>query len=142
MNEWHAESLFVVDDAQPPIDMMEQCNRCSVERLNDIGIALSAERNADRLMELILLGAKELTRADAGTMYRLTERQTLKFEILRTDSLGIAMGGSTGIPIHFPELPLYENGAPNLRMIAVYAALKETTINIPDAYETKEFDLD
>ncbi|MBF0459935.1 MAG: HD domain-containing protein [Magnetococcales bacterium] len=121
-------------------DFPERCNSCDIERLNDIGIALSSERNANRLLELILLGAKELTRADAGTLYSVTSRKTLKFEILRTDSLGIAMGGSTGVPIHFPELPLYENGEPNLHMVAVFAALKETTINIPDAYETKEFD--
>ncbi|MEO5332682.1 MAG: GAF domain-containing protein [Magnetococcus sp. YQC-5] len=111
-----------------------------IERLNDIGIALSSERNVNRLLEIILLGAKELTNADAGTMYSVTERKTLKFEILRTDSLGIAMGGSTGIPINFPELPLYKNGIPNLQMIAACATLQDTTINIPDAYEAEGFD--
>ncbi|MBF0213809.1 MAG: GAF domain-containing protein, partial [Magnetococcales bacterium] len=111
-----------------------------IERLNDIGIALSAERNVNRLLEIILLGAKELTNADAGTMYSVTERHTLKFEILRTDSLGIAMGGTTGIPINFPELPLYKDGEPNLQMIAAFSALKQTTVNIPDAYEAEGFD--
>ncbi len=111
-----------------------------IERLNAIGIALSAERDVNRLLEIILLGAKELTNADAGTMYSVTERNTLKFEILRTDSLGIAMGGTTGITINFPELPLYKNDAPNLQMIAAFAALTETTVNIPDAYEAEGFD--
>ncbi|MBF0191203.1 MAG: GAF domain-containing protein [Magnetococcales bacterium] len=111
-----------------------------IERLNDIGIALSAERNVNRLLEIILLGAKELTNADAGTMYSVTENYTLKFEILRTDSLGIAMGGTTGIPINFPELPLYKDGVPNLQMIAAFSALKQTTVNIPDAYEAEGFD--
>lgn len=111
-----------------------------IARLNDIGISLSTERNVNRLMEIILLGAKELTNADAGTMYSVTNNQTLKFEILRTDTLGIAMGGSTGIPINFPELPLYKDGQPNLQMIAAFAALKETTVNIPDAYEAEGFD--
>ncbi|MBF0125653.1 MAG: GAF domain-containing protein [Magnetococcales bacterium] len=111
-----------------------------IERLNDIGIALSSERDVNRLLEVILLGAKELTNADAGTMYSVTERQTLKFEILRTDSLGIAMGGTTGIAINFPELPLYKDGKPNLQMIAAFAALQDTTVNIPDAYEAEGFD--
>ncbi|NGZ04725.1 MAG: GAF domain-containing protein [Magnetococcales bacterium] len=111
-----------------------------IERLNDIGIALSAERNVNRLLEIILLGAKELTNADAGTMYSVTDHHTLKFEILRTDSLGIAMGGTTGIPINFPELPLYKNGQPNLQMIAAFSALQRTTVNIPDAYEAEGFD--
>ncbi|MEO5345546.1 MAG: GAF domain-containing protein [Magnetococcus sp. YQC-9] len=111
-----------------------------IERLNDIGIALSAEKNLNRLLENILLGAKELTNADAGTMYSVTEHQTLKFEILRTDSLGTALGGTTGIPIKFPELPLFKDGQPNLQMIAAYAALKGETVNIPDAYEAEGFD--
>ncbi|MBF0427541.1 MAG: GAF domain-containing protein [Magnetococcales bacterium] len=111
-----------------------------IERLNDIGIALSSEPNLNRLLEIILMGAKELTNADAGTMYSVTERQTLKFEILRTDSLGIAMGGTTGIPINFPELPLYKDGVPNLQMIAAFSTLKQTTVNIPDAYEAEGFD--
>lgn len=111
-----------------------------IAKLNDIGIALSAERDVNNLMEIILLGATELTNADAGTLYSVTDRQSLKFEILRTDSLGVAMGGTTGIPINFPELPLYKNGEPNLKMIAAFAAIKETTVNIPDAYKAQGFD--
>ena len=40
-------------------------------RLIDLGIALSAEHNHNRLLETILLGAKELTNADGGTLYRV-----------------------------------------------------------------------
>ena len=36
-------------------------------RLVELGTALSSERDHDRLLEMILLGAKELTRADGGT---------------------------------------------------------------------------
>lgn len=39
------------------------------KRLNQIGIALSAERNPRYLLELVLAGARELTGADAGTLY-------------------------------------------------------------------------
>ena len=111
-----------------------------VQKLNRIGIALSSERNSALLLETILLGVKDLTRADAGTLYRVTDAGTLKFEILRTDSLGIAMGGTTGVPINFPELPLYKDGQPNLQMVAAYAVLKDKMINIPDAYEAEGFD--
>ena len=38
-------------------------------RLIELGIALSAEHNHARLLEKILLGAKELTNADGGTLY-------------------------------------------------------------------------
>ncbi|MGN7612392.1 HD domain-containing phosphohydrolase [Magnetococcales bacterium HHB-1] len=111
-----------------------------IEKLNKIGIALSTEKDPASLMETILMGAKELTYADAGTLYSVTEQKTLKFEIIRTDSLNIAKGGTTGEPINFPELPLYNEGSPNLHMVAAYAALKETTVNIPDAYKAKGFD--
>ncbi|MBF0295110.1 MAG: GAF domain-containing protein [Magnetococcales bacterium] len=111
-----------------------------IERLNDIGIALSSEPDFNRLMEIILMGATELTNADAGTLYSVTDRQSLKFEILRNDSLGVVMGGTTGIPIRFQELPLYKNGEPNLQMIAAFAALNGTTVNIPDAYQAQGFD--
>ncbi|MBF0309134.1 MAG: GAF domain-containing protein [Magnetococcales bacterium] len=112
-----------------------------IEKLNEIGIALSAEKDTNRLLEIILLGAKDLTNADAGTMYSVSDdKRHLKFEIIRTDSLKIAMGGTTGIPINFPMLPLYKEGRPNLQMVAAYAALKDQTVNIPDAYEAEGFD--
>lgn len=112
-----------------------------VDKLNQLGIALSSERDTKRLLESILIGAKDLTNSDAGTIYTKTERDTLKFEIIRTDSLKIAMGGTTGVNIPFPELPLYtKDGQPNLQMIAAAVALQDRTINIPDAYEAEGFD--
>lgn len=112
-----------------------------LDRLNSIGVALSAEHDNNRLLEIILMGAKELTNADGGTLYTVTEKATLKFEILRTLSLNIAMGGSTGKDIPFPALPIYlEDGQPNTSMVAAYSVIHATTVNIPDAYLTEGFD--
>jgi hypothetical protein len=81
-----------------------------LERLIEIGLALSAERNHERLSERILLEAIGITKADGGTLYLCkgegTDR-TLKFEILRNGTLKIAMGGTTGVEIKFPPLRLY-----------------------------------
>lgn len=112
------------------------------ERLIQIGIALSAERNHDRLMERILLEAKSLCNADGGTLYLKTEDNRLSFAIMRTDSLGIAMGGTTGKAIPFPPLDLFDpaTGAPNHQNIATHAALTGTSIEIPDAYTAVDFD--
>lgn len=112
-----------------------------LERLNSIGIALSAERDNNRLLEIILLGAKEITGADGGTLYTVTDDKRLKFEIMRTDTLDIAMGGTTGVEISYQPLPLYlEDGRPNINMVAAHAVLNETSINIHDAYLADGFD--
>jgi len=110
-----------------------------LERLNAIGIALSSEHNTDRLLEMILLSAQELTNADGGTLYTVTDDATLKFEIMRNSSLNIALGGTTGKSIQYNPLPLYlENGTPNLNMIAAYSVIKESTVNIEDAYAPQQ----
>ena len=113
-----------------------------LEQLNEIGAALSKERDIDRLLENILVAAKTITHADGGTLYRMTEdRKALRFEIIRTDSLHIAMGGTTGTAINFPNLPLSnDKGEPNDSMVAAYAAIHDKTVNIADAYTEAGFD--
>lgn len=113
-----------------------------LELLLRVGVALSAETDTNRLLETILLEAKELTRADGGTLYIRQDEDSLHFAIMRTDSLGIAIGGTTGRPTTLPPIPLRDpdTGAPNHRHIASYAALRKTSINIPNAYDTTRFD--
>jgi len=112
-----------------------------LEQLNDIGAALSKERDINRLLESILLAAKAITHADGGTLYRVTEDgKALRFEIVRTDSLDFALGGTTGNPVNFPDLPLRtEAGEPNNSLVAVHAALSGETVNIADAYSEAGF---
>lgn len=70
-----------------------------LDQLNDVGASLSSEHDLDLLLEKIVLAAKRITRADGGTLYLLSdERSALHFEIVRTDSLNIAFGGSSGQP--------------------------------------------
>jgi HD-GYP domain-containing protein (c-di-GMP phosphodiesterase class II) len=113
-----------------------------LEQLNEIGSALSKERDITRLLESILVAAKTITHADGGTLYRVTDdQQALRFEILRTDSLHIAMGGTSGNPINFPNLPLHDvEGKHNDSLVAAYAALHNQTVNIADAYTEANFD--
>ncbi len=113
-----------------------------LEQLNEVGAALSKERDINRLLESILVAAKTITHADGGTLYRMTEdRQHLRFEIMHTDTLGIALGGATGSPITLPDLPLHNGkGEPNNAMVATYAAINDKTVNIADAYIEAGFD--
>lgn len=109
-------------------------------KLNAVGVALSAEKDHNRLLEIILMRAKDLANADGGTLYLRTDENSLKFEIVHTDSLGICMGGSQGEPISFYPIELMVNGEPNTHNVAACAVLKNETINIPDAYTNDEFD--
>src|SRR5688572_31130330 len=111
-----------------------------LERLNDIGTSLSAERDINRLLETILAAAKAIMRADGGTLYRVTEDNTLRFEIVRTTSLKYYLGGTTGNPVPFYPVPLYKDGKPNHSNISAYAALTGRTANIADAYVEQGFD--
>lgn len=112
-----------------------------IDELTDIGIALSAERNHDRLLELILSKARELTNADGGTLYTITEDNRLKFEIMMNSSLGLHRGGTSGEEIIFYPISLYdENGTPNNHMVAAWAAISGETVNIEDAYTDTDFD--
>lgn len=104
-----------------------------VLKLNQIGIALSAERNLDRLLEMIVDEARNLTNADGGTLYTV-EGDVLKFQIVQNASMGIRMGGTTGIPIPWPPVPL---GKAN---VSAYVALTGEIVNIPDVYEAQGFD--
>ena len=82
--------------------------------------------------------------ADGGTLYLLSEdKRHLHFEIVRTDSLNIAFGGTSGNPVSgkFPDLPLYRaDGSANDTMVAAFAAISGQTVNIADAYVAKGFD--
>ncbi|HEV3010152.1 MAG TPA: HD domain-containing phosphohydrolase, partial [Burkholderiales bacterium] len=111
-----------------------------LEQLNLIGASLSAERDIDHLLEAILAAAKSITRADGGTLYRVTEERTLRFEIVRTSSLKYYLGGSTGNPVPFYPIQLYKDARPNHSMVAAHAALTGKTVNIADAYTADGFD--
>ena len=112
----------------------------SLEYLNGIGIALSQEKDINRLLETILTAAKTITNADGGTLYRLIDDK-LKFEIVLNDSLKIAMGGTTGVAVPFYPIPLHQaDGSGNNNMVAAYAALHDETVSIADAYTADGFD--
>src|SRR5689334_16359652 len=88
-----------------------------------IGLALSAEKDFNRLLETLVVEAQSVTHADAGTLY-LLEDDVLKFVILRNVSLDLAMGGTSGNPITFYPVKLYnDDGSENRSNIASYVAL-------------------
>lgn len=112
-----------------------------LRHLIDIGISLSVERDTTRLLERILTSAQTLTQADGGTIYSVTADKSLKFETLINNSLHMYMGGSSGVPIPFPSIPIYKEGQVNQHAIVAIAAAEGEMIHIPDAYACQQYDL-
>ncbi len=112
-----------------------------IHRLVNLGIALSSERDINRLLEMILLEAKEIYNADGGTFYLVSDDESsLSFEIIVNDSLNIAMGGTTGKDITFPAIALSKDGKNNLNNVASAVFHKRGISNIDDAYQDKTYD--
>ncbi|MCL2823888.1 MAG: GAF domain-containing protein [Polyangiaceae bacterium] len=113
-----------------------------LELLHRIGLALSSEKNRGRLLETIVVEAKNACHADGGTLYLRTPDNHLRFAIMINDSLGIRLGGTTGIPIDLPPIPMCDpvTGCPNECNVASYAASLKRSVNVADAYDTQSFD--
>lgn len=112
-----------------------------LSRLVTLGIAMSAEHHTDKLMEMVLLGAKEIANADGGTLYILDEKNQLQFQMIHNTSLGIAMGGTENDPPNLPPVQLYnDQGEPNFANVVSYCVHKAETVNIRDAYDPVDFD--
>ena len=104
------------------------------KRLLPLGVALSSEKNFDRLLERILMEAKALCRADAGTIYILRDA-CLEFDLMSCDSPGIAIGETNGQKKAFPPLPLYDSaGLPNLSYVATRVAIEGRSVHVADVY--------
>ncbi len=99
-----------------------------LHELNKIGVALSAERDIDKLLELILVKCREITVADAGSLY-LVERG--KDGATQTDDrlrFKLAQNDSVQVPFEEFTMPLAETS------IAGYVALSGQVVNVADAY--------
>jgi HD-GYP domain-containing protein (c-di-GMP phosphodiesterase class II) len=100
-----------------------------LEELNRVGIALSETRDVGQLLELILKKAREITAADAGSLYLVENGEApaaglrlplLRFKLTQNDSVQFPFGEHT--------LPLTEDS------MAGYCALHGEVIELADAY--------
>lgn len=98
----------------------------------EIGILLAMEKNHNRLFELIVENAMDITHCDGGTLYLASDNQ-LEFKIMRTVSLDIYRGGD-GKVIDLPPVPLREEN------VCSYSGIHRETINIADVYDSDKFD--
>jgi len=114
-----------------------------LNKLAKIGVALSATRNLDQLLEMIVDEARSFTGADGGTLYLRTDDETaLRFSVIQNETLGTRMGGVTGAPINWPPVPLKIEGKPNNQNVSAYAANSGDLVDIPDVYEAPGFNFE
>jgi HD-GYP domain-containing protein (c-di-GMP phosphodiesterase class II) len=111
-----------------------------IKRLTSIGIALSAEKDIDTLLNMILDEAKDMTRADAGTLYVVdNDSQTLVFSIMHNDTNNIHARHKEDIDL--APVPLYlPDTTPNHANVSSHAALTGENVNIEDVYAARKFD--
>ncbi len=101
-----------------------------LEELNRLGIALSETRDVEQLLDLILKKAREITAADAGSLYLVEKRGASAEEGLRDPQLRFKLTQNDSVQFPFTEhtLPLTENS------MAGYSALHGQVIELADAY--------
>lgn len=103
------------------------------ERILNVGIRMSTERNRNKLLASILENGMEITHCDASTLY-LYENDQLVFKIMKTLSLGISRGAD-GTPIEdMPSVAMKEEN------VCAYTAIHREIVNIPDVYNSDRFD--
>ena len=97
-----------------------------------IGVALSAEKDLDRLLGQVLHTVMQLTRCDAGTLY-LKEGDLLHFELMRTDSMNFS-AGEEGKSIDLPPVRMERSN------VCALSLLEDRTICVEDVYQSTEAD--
>ena len=108
-----------------------------------INLALSSQHDKNILLEDILTLTRNLTNADAGTLYiKSKDEKYLSFKVVHNNTLNIKMGGTKN-NLNWPDLPIFEeNGKTNNEMVAVVCANEKRIINIPDVYKTTKYQFD
>lgn len=102
------------------------------EKILNIGISLSTEKDRNHMLIAILERGMEVTNCDAGTLY-LYENNELTFKLMKTLSQGVNRGMDE--PINdMPPVPMEEKN------VCSYSAIHREVVNIPDVYNSSRFD--
>jgi HD-GYP domain-containing protein (c-di-GMP phosphodiesterase class II) len=119
------ENLILARE-QAMLEQELQRARAEIDQLNQIGIALSTQRDSRSLLNLILQKSRDITNSDAGSLYLVEEsdqnEKQLRFKITQNDSLQV--------PFAEISLPI------DASSIAGYVALSGEELHLEDVYQT------
>lgn len=120
----------------------------TLQKILDIGIALSKERNPDELLSFIVDTAMDITNCDGGSLYVLKD-DGLHFAVMKTKSKGVNrvfaehfFGSHEGDTdedscagkMLLPPIPFKEEN------VCAYTAIHKKSLNIEDVYDSSLFD--
>lgn len=131
----------VLNDVVHRVNKLAEEQVDHINRLSNIGLALSQERDVDKIFDLIIEEALAYTNADAATIYSVSEdKKFLNFEVMQTISKKFKAGGSFGA-IKLPPVPLYcKDNTSNLSNMASCVYHKKEMLNFEDCYNATNFD--
>lgn len=107
-------------------------NDRTIDTLLDVGIALSKEKDANNIFQIILTAAMDIAGCDGGTLYIL-RGDVLTFEAMIRRSQKLHKGGKYG-SIDLPPVPLVKENA------CARAAIDRRSFRIDDVYGDEKFD--
>ena len=103
-----------------------------IERLLEVSVALTLERDKEKFLSLVLDETMQAARCDGGTLY-LLENGILRFIRMVTVSRGIRQCGD-GDPIALPPVPMEP------QYVCAWTAINGKLVNIPDVRESGIYD--
>lgn len=106
--------------------------RGDVNKILDIGIALSKEKDRYKLLDMILENGMGIANCDGGTLY-IQRGDSLHFQVMKTISMNVDKG-KNGEEIDLPPVPMKEEN------ICAYTLIHKKVLNIKDVYTSDEFD--
>lgn len=108
------------------------------EKLLEITLALSGQRNVKNLYDLIVKAAQDITGADGGTLYTVQETNNsklLNIQVIRNNTLNTYIGGNSGEKIQLQPIKLFdEHGQPNRKNVSAATVHNNKLSNITDIY--------
>lgn len=116
---------LALSQRQAGLEQALQRARWEIDQLNEIGVALSTQRDRRALSQLILQKCREITHSDAGSLYLVEEAEAgerrLRFSITQNDSVTF--------PFNEFVLPIDRTS------LAGYVALTGDEIALDDVYD-------